>query len=73
MQNEKHVLYIELLFLIQIPPLPQKMLVYSQDDKSFYKYLTESYNTFTEIFMITIKTLAKTVITSRIFCVEFRE
>ena len=31
------------------------MFVYSQHDKSFYKYLTEHGDTFTKIFMITIQ------------------
>ena len=51
------------------------MFAYSQDDKSFYKCLTESSGTLTKIFMITIKvsTNQKTVNTSRIFHTEFRE
>ena len=31
------------------------MLVYSQDDKSFWKYLTKSSGTFIKIYMITIQ------------------
>ena len=31
------------------------MFVYFQDDKSFYKYLTEYSGTFTKIFMIVIQ------------------
>ena len=31
------------------------MFVYSQNDKSFYKYLTEYGGTFTKILMITIQ------------------
>ena len=50
------------------------MFVYSQDDKSFHKYLTEYGGTFTKIFMIMIQGWRELKNnTSRRFCVEFRE
>ena len=51
------------------------MFVYSQDDQSFYRYLTEYGGTFIKFSWLWYKVGInwKTIITSRIFCIEFRE
>ena len=63
----------QLLNKSDIPKFYPKMFVYSQDDKSFYKNLTEYGDTFTKMFMITIQGCHESENnTSRIFGIEFR-